>query len=40
MNKRSYSHPKLLQIKKNQQSCERGFVCLKDPLLFADKFFV
>ena len=25
---------------KNQQSCERGFLFLKDPLFFADSFFV
>ena len=25
---------------KNQQSCERGFRFLKDPLFFADSFFV
>ena len=30
----------ILQAYKNQQSCERGFRFLKDPLFFADSFFV
>ncbi|BAY32827.1 transposase [Nostoc carneum NIES-2107] len=30
----------IIQAYKNQQSCERGFRFLKDPLFFADSFFV
>ena len=30
----------ILEIYKNQQSCERGFGFLKDPMFFADSFFV
>jgi transposase len=30
----------ILTTYKNQQSCERGFRFLKDPLFFADSFFV
>jgi len=32
--------PKILVAYKNQQSCERGFGFLKDPLFFADSLFV
>ncbi len=30
----------ILEIYKNQQSCERGFSFLKDPMFFTDSFFV
>ena len=30
----------ILEIYKNQQGCERGFGFLKDPMFFADSFFV
>lgn len=39
-NMRDLDASKILRIYKQQQSCERGFRFLKDPLFFADSFFV
>ncbi len=36
----SLSNDKILSEYKAQQSCERGFAFLKDPLFFADSIFL
>ncbi len=38
--RQGWSNETILQEHKNQQSCERGFRFLKDPLFFASRLFV
>ncbi len=40
LNQKEMSAAEILKAYKNQQGCERGFGFLKDPLFFADSFFV
>ena len=40
LDKQQLNTPEILNVYKQQQSCERGFRFIKDPLFFADSLFV